>query len=81
MAEEEKKKEKVDERLEFLWNYIMKTMRLKQEKWNKMLATTEYKVNYKELFFKFDFSSKGKRKFLIMRIINKQLKAITSLFL
>lgn len=51
MAEEEKKKEKVDERLEFLWNYIMKTMRLKQEKWNKMLATTEYKVNYKELFF------------------------------
>lgn len=50
MAEEEKKKEKVDERLEFLWNYIMKTMRLKQEKWNKMLATTEYKVNYKELF-------------------------------
>lgn len=50
MAEEEKKKEKVDERLEFLWNYIMKTMRLKQEKWNKMLATSEYKVNYKQLF-------------------------------
>ncbi|XP_023292211.2 dynein beta chain, ciliary [Lucilia cuprina] len=43
MAEEEKKKEKVDERLEFLWNYIMKTMRLKQEKWTKMLATSEYK--------------------------------------
>lgn len=60
MAEEEKKKEKLDERLEFLWNYIMKTMRLKQEKWNKMLATTEYKVNYKELFSILILVQKGK---------------------
>ncbi|XP_073817376.1 dynein beta chain, ciliary-like [Musca autumnalis] len=43
MTEEEKKKEKIDERPEFLWNYIMKTMRLKQEKWNKMISTNEYK--------------------------------------
>lgn len=43
--EEQQKKERVDERPEFLWNYIMKTMRLKQEKWNKMISTHEYKVS------------------------------------
>ncbi|XP_037911922.1 dynein beta chain, ciliary-like [Hermetia illucens] len=32
---------KVDTRLDFIMNYIMKTMRLKQEKWNKMMATEE----------------------------------------
>uniref|UniRef100_A0A1I8PDY1 Dynein beta chain, ciliary n=1 Tax=Stomoxys calcitrans TaxID=35570 RepID=A0A1I8PDY1_STOCA len=47
MADGDKKEEKVDERLEFLWNYIMKTMRLKQEKWNKMISTNEYKTIFK----------------------------------
>ena len=51
--EEGKKKEKVDERPEFLWNYIMKTMRLKQEKWNKMWSTAENKVSEEACFYLF----------------------------
>ncbi|XP_030371689.1 dynein beta chain, ciliary [Scaptodrosophila lebanonensis] len=44
MADEgEKKKEVVDNRPEFFWNYISKTMRLKQEKWTKMITTNEFK--------------------------------------
>ncbi|XP_037954213.1 dynein beta chain, ciliary [Teleopsis dalmanni] len=39
----EKLREKNEKRQEFLWNYIMKTMRLKQEKWNKMITTNEFR--------------------------------------
>lgn len=53
MGDEEKKKEKVDDRLEFFWNYIMKTMRLKQEKWNKMITTNEYKVDMAQILWCF----------------------------
>lgn len=45
--DKDKKAVKVDERPEFFWNYIMKTMRLKQEKWNKMITNNEYKVSAK----------------------------------
>ncbi|KAL9894878.1 dynein beta chain, ciliary [Glossina fuscipes] len=43
MAEDEKKKEKVDERPEFFWNYITKTMRLKQEKWTKCMTSNDFR--------------------------------------
>lgn len=47
--EKAKKKEKgeddEDERLEFVLNYLTKSMRMKQEKWNKMIAIEEYKVS------------------------------------
>lgn len=33
-----------DERFEFLLSYLTKSYRLKQDKWNKMIATEEYKV-------------------------------------
>lgn len=50
--EEEKKKQQEspdeDLRLEFILNYLTKTMRLKQEKWTKMIAIDEFKVS---LFF------------------------------
>lgn len=35
-----------DERLEFLLNYLTKSYRLKQEKWNKMIIIDENKVTY-----------------------------------
>lgn len=44
-----KKKDKTeddeDERLEFILNYLTKSMRMKQEKWNKMITIEEYKVS------------------------------------
>lgn len=47
--EKAKKKDKAedddDERLEFILNYLTKSMRMKQEKWNKMIAIEEYKVS------------------------------------
>lgn len=33
-----------DERLEFLLNYLTKSMRMKQEKWNKMIVIEDFKV-------------------------------------
>lgn len=44
---EEKKKEKEegeDERLEYILNYLIKSMRMKMDKWAKMISTEEYKV-------------------------------------
>lgn len=34
-----------DPRLEFFLNYLVKSIKLKQDKWNKMMATDEYRVN------------------------------------
>lgn len=45
--DDKKKKEEqeeVDMRLEFMLNYLIKAMRLKQEKWNKMLLVEDNKV-------------------------------------
>lgn len=36
-----------DDRLEFLLNYLTKSYRLKQEKWNKMITIDENKVSNK----------------------------------
>lgn len=46
---EEKKDQKkddsdVDYRLEFLLNYLTRSMKLKMEKWNKMMQTDEFGV-------------------------------------
>ncbi|CAH0551274.1 unnamed protein product [Brassicogethes aeneus] len=41
MAEEKKKEDDEDDRLEFLVNYLTKSYRLKMEKWNKMMADPE----------------------------------------
>nr|CAD7439422.1 unnamed protein product [Timema bartmani] len=40
-ASPEKKEEEEDLRLTFMFEYLQKTMRLKQERWTKMLATEE----------------------------------------
>jgi len=37
--------DEIDYRLEFVLNYLMKAMKVKQEKWNKMIAIAENKVN------------------------------------
>ncbi|KAK9886614.1 hypothetical protein WA026_017536 [Henosepilachna vigintioctopunctata] len=44
MAEKKKKKDEEEEdlRLEFIFNYLSKSYKLKQEKWMKMLFTDEY---------------------------------------
>lgn len=34
-----------DERLDFLLNYLTKSMRMKQEKWNKMIVIEDFKVH------------------------------------
>lgn len=55
MAAEEKEKEPekkeaieleldVDDRLEFLLGYILRTMKIKQERWSKMIQTEEFEV-------------------------------------
>lgn len=41
---EGQKEDDEDDRLEFLLNYLTKSYRLKQEKWNKMMAIDENKV-------------------------------------
>lgn len=50
MADDKKKKDQQvaddeDPRLDFLLNYMIKSYRLKQDKWNKMIAIPENKVN------------------------------------
>lgn len=45
--EEKKKDDGSDERIEFILNYLAKAIRLKSDKWAKMIQTEEYKVrNY-----------------------------------
>lgn len=34
----------IDPRLQFILSYLMRTMKFKIEKWQKMLTTEEYKV-------------------------------------
>lgn len=38
----------IDNRLEFLGNYVQKTLKLKPEKWTRMLATEENKAILKK---------------------------------
>lgn len=40
-----------DPRLEFLLNYLTKSYKLKQEKWNKMIAIDENHVSGKHIIF------------------------------
>ncbi|KRK05255.1 uncharacterized protein Dyak_GE23135 [Drosophila yakuba] len=44
MADEKEKKEPVDNRPEFFWNYLTKTMRLRLDKWTKMITTNEFRL-------------------------------------
>lgn len=60
MAEEKKKEEKVEDPedsegrvMDFLQNYLQKSMRIKPDKWQKMMATDD-KVR-KIIFFSFSF--------------------------
>lgn len=34
-----------DPRLEFMFNYFSKSMKIKQERWNKLIANEEFLVN------------------------------------
>jgi len=48
MSDDKKKDDKddaEDARLEFLLNYLTKSYKMKQEKWNKMMGTDEYRVS------------------------------------
>lgn len=38
---DEKKKEEVDSRLDYLCTFVTKTFRVKQEKWQKLLSTDD----------------------------------------
>jgi len=46
MADEKKEPERGDEdpRLVFISEYILKTLRIKMEKWTKMMSNDEFKV-------------------------------------
>lgn len=60
-ADGDKKKTEGDDdeaRLEFLLNYLTKSMRMKQEKWNKMIQIDENRVStfFKPLVGRFLFS-------------------------
>lgn len=44
-SDEKEKKEKVDERFEYFYNYVMKTLRLKNERWVKLMGIPESKVS------------------------------------
>lgn len=44
MAEGDGKKELNDVRADFMCSYVCKTMRLRIEKWTKMMATDEYRA-------------------------------------
>lgn len=46
MSEEPKPKKKEDPRVDIISNYVLKTMRLKAEKWQKLMSTEELKVKY-----------------------------------
>lgn len=53
---EKEKKEKIDERFEFFNNYVMKTLRLKNERWVKLMGMPESKVSvWLFLDFRFEF--------------------------
>lgn len=45
--DEKKKDEGNEERFEFIQNYLAKSIRLKSDKWSKMIQTDEYKVRFK----------------------------------
>lgn len=50
MSDDKKKEDDAeDERLEFLLNYLTKSYKLKQEKWNKMIGVDENRV--RQIFF------------------------------
>lgn len=47
--EEEKKED--DERLEYLYKYLVLSRKIKLDKWIKMLTNEEYKVRYIDIYF------------------------------
>lgn len=44
----------VDTRLEFIGNYVQKTLKLKPEKWTKLLSAAEYRILIQEFLDKID---------------------------
>lgn len=44
MAEEKKKEKEEDPRLDYVRTYILKSHRLKLERWQKMMGNEDYKV-------------------------------------
>lgn len=46
--EEKEKKEKYDDRFDYFNNYVMKTLRLKNERWVKLMGMPESKVSSRE---------------------------------
>lgn len=68
--EKKDKKGDADEdlRLEFLLNYLTKTLRMKMEKWMKMITTEEYSVS---LFsFNYYFNTSVRKFFGNIKIIS-----------
>lgn len=55
MAEKKKDKGEEDPRLEFITSYLLKSLRLKSDKWQKLMGTEDNKVSifyfYKTLTF------------------------------
>lgn len=49
--EEKEKKEKYDDRFDYFNNYVMKTLRLKNERWVKLMGMPESKVSSREHIF------------------------------
>lgn len=45
MGDKKEKDASEDPRLEWIFNYLTKTLKLRQEKWNKMITTDEYIVS------------------------------------
>lgn len=55
--DEKKKDDGTDERYEYIQNYLAKSIRLKSDKWSKMIQTEEYKVKYEFIFKVFNIYS------------------------
>lgn len=43
--------EEVDYRLEFILDYLTKAMKIKQEKWSKMIILEDCKVSYSSIYY------------------------------
>lgn len=51
MGDKKDKDDNEDPRLEWIFNYLTKTLKLRQEKWNKMIGTDEYIVSTHQNLF------------------------------
>lgn len=53
--DDKKKEDGSDERFEYIQNYLSKAIRLKSDKWAKMIQTDEYRVRHFFEMFLLDF--------------------------